>query len=132
MLFIGIVTLISGTFTVYMMTSIQSQLVDLSISIIPNGSTKIAYFLNNQTEVLESVIYFGVLLMSFAYIMLSFHLYNKVAGAVFGFFATMRSFMKGNLKARVHLIGYAQIRPHGRALNKYLDMIERECIKEKK
>ena len=39
--------------------------------------------------------------------------------------------MKGNYKARVHLIGYAQIRPHGRALNKYLDHVERECSKDK-
>jgi hypothetical protein len=123
MLFIGIVTLVTASFTIYMTTSIQAQLVDLSISIIPNGSTKIAYFLNNQVEVLHSVIYFGVLLMSCSYLLLSFHLYNKVSGAVFGFFATMRSFMRGNLQARVHLIGYKQIRPHGRALNKYLDMV---------
>ena len=62
-----------------------------------------------------------------SYLTLAFHLYGKVSGAVFAFFSTMRSFMKGNRKARVHLIGYAQIRPHGRSFNKYLDYIERLC-----
>ncbi|MBC75544.1 MAG: hypothetical protein CME64_05955 [Halobacteriovoraceae bacterium] len=61
---------------------------------------------------------------------LSTHLYGKVNGAVFGFFSTMRAFMKGDHKARVHLLGYNHIRPFGRAFNQYLKWVENN-FKEK-
>ena len=68
----------------------------------------------------------GVVLVAVSYSGLTIHLYQKVSGAAFGFFSTMRSFAKGNYNTRVHLIGYTHIRQHGRALNKYLDFIQKK------
>jgi hypothetical protein len=56
---------------------------------------------------------------------MAFHLYSKVSGAAFGFFATMRGYMKGNYFARVHLLEYNHVRPYGRMLNKYLDYMQK-------
>ena len=59
------------------------------------------------------------------YLGLSFHLYAKVSAPAFAIFATMRSFLKGNTKARVHLIGNYYARPETKKLNQYLDYIEK-------
>lgn len=130
-LYIAIIAIITTSMTVQLTTTIQQQIADVSISTLATNKSAIAYFLNNQTEVFQSVIYLSVMLFTLSYILLSFHLYSRVSGAVFGFFATMRSFMRGNSGARVHLVGYAMIRPHSRSLNKYLDQVERECAKTK-
>ncbi len=131
MLFVGIIALITTIFAVQLATTIQVQLASLSVSSIVTDKSTMTYFLNSQTEVFQSVIYMSVFFMSTGYVLLSFHLYGKVSGAIFGFFATMKSFMRGNTKARVHLIGYSHIRPYSRYLNKYLDQVERECSKVK-
>ena len=131
LLYIGIIAIITTIGSVHLTTTIQEQIADLSVSSLSYDKSSIAYFLNNQTHVFYSVIYFSLILFILSYGLLSFHLYSKVSGAVFGFFATMRSFMRGNTGARVHLVGYAQIRPHSRSLNKYLDQVERECLKTK-
>ena len=130
-LYIAIVAIITTIMSVHLTTTIQEQIANLSISSLSTDKSAIAYFLNNQSEVFQSVIYLTVILFTVSYMMLSFHLYSKVSGAIFGFFATMRSFMRGNSSARVHLVGYAMIRPHSRSLNKYLDQVERECAKNK-
>ncbi|MBD66170.1 MAG: hypothetical protein CME62_13240 [Halobacteriovoraceae bacterium] len=132
LLFTGIVALIGVSFVAFMTTEIHDRIVDLALKTLDTPGPNLAYFLNNQKELLNSINYFAMLSLTLGYILLAFHLYGKVAGAVFGFFATMRAFMKGNYNARVHLIGYAQIRPHSRALNKYLDYTERVCEKNRK
>lgn len=129
-LFILLIVIVSGFLSVFIISEMQAQMVNLSIETISEKSKSVGYFLTQQSQLIQPIAIFSVGILSIAYVMLGFHLYGKVSGAVFGFFATMRAFMKGNFKARVHLIGYAQIRPHGRALNKYLDYIERECVKE--
>lgn len=129
MLLVSIIAIVNIMFVTYISTNIQEKIVDLALIALKNNS-EVGYFLNNQTRVFQSVSLFTVFIVIISYITLAFHLYSKVSGAVFGVFATMRSFMKGNFSARVHLIGYAQIRPHSRALNKYLDYVERECSKD--
>ena len=59
-----------------------------------------------------------------SYAVLAIVLYNKVSGAAFAYFATMRSFMKGKFSSRVHLIGYSYVRNYGRDLNRYLKFLE--------
>ena len=129
LLYIGIIAIVTTMGSVHLTTTIQEQIVDLSIRTISEDKAAVAYFLNNQTHVFQSVIYFSVIFFSLSYGLLCFHLYSKVSGAIFGFFATMRSFMRGNRSARIHLVGYNQIRPHSRSFNKYLDQVERECFK---
>ncbi len=119
---------ITGSFIGFISIEIQNSIIDLILNTVPSKDISMGYFINNQRYIFESLVYASSLIIAVGYFALSFHLYNKISGAIFGFFATMRSFMKGNFGARVHLIGFAHIRPHGRAFNKFLDHVERECV----
>jgi len=127
MLLTVIILIVTGFFVTYLTTELSSSLVDVGVKLIGTKSNLVGQFLLNQYAVFESVIYLSMGVMAIGYFILSFHLYSKVSGGIFAFFSTMRSFMKGNYKARVHLIGYSHIRPHGRAFNKYLDLVEKMC-----
>ncbi len=115
---------------VIFVSTINEYLITLALETIGSKKAVIAEFIMNQSSIFNTTVTLAVILTSIGYITLSFHLYSKVSGAVFAYFATMRSFMRGNHEARVHLIGYAHIRPHGRAFNKYLDLVARECRTE--
>jgi hypothetical protein len=128
--FMVLVLMLAGftaTFIVFISTEVRSNLIDLSLKMVSTKDPTVGYFMENQSYIFDSVVTVAVLIISVSYFVLSFHLYGKISGAIFAFFSTMRAFMKGNYKARVHLIGYGHIRPHGRSFNKYLDHIEREC-----
>lgn len=84
------------------------------------------YFFQRQGEVLQDVLIAVMIGHLLLYVGLARHLYYKVCGPAFGVFATMRSFLKGNHSARVHLIGYYYLRTHCRRLNKFLDQAEKE------
>lgn len=118
----------TGVFIAYFSSELRSSIVDLSLEMLSSKGSTVGYFMEKQSFLFDSLMVSSSLIILVGYGALCFHLYSKVAGAIFGFFATMRAFMKGNFKARVHLIGYAHIRPHGRAFNKFLDHIERECL----
>jgi hypothetical protein len=92
-----------------------------------NDATK--YFLTRQEEVLHGIIAGVSALHIFMYLLLTGHLYYKVSAPAFGIFATMRSFLKGNYNARVHLIGFSYLRGDCRKLNKYLDYIQKNLVK---
>jgi hypothetical protein len=106
---------------------IHDAIVNLAVKTLNSKKQSEAlYFITHQKEILERIQFMGVVLVAITYSALTIHLYQKVSGAAFGFFSTMRSFAKGNYSARVHLIGYVHIRQHGRSLNKYLDLIQRK------
>lgn len=131
-LFIGIIGIIACSFTYFLCTEVHSELVNLAIGSIEADTGKIGYFLKEQQFVFDSMTIMAFIVIVFSYTILSLHLYSKVSGPIFGFFTTMRSFMKGNSKARIHLLGYTHVRPHSRSFNKYLDFIERECSRDEK
>lgn len=131
LLLVLILTIVTVFATVFLTSEFQGQLVELSIQVLKIKDQSVPFFIKNQAFIFESVVWTSVVLIIVAYISLSFHLYTKVDGGIFAFFSTMRSFMKGNNSARVHLLGYAAIRPHGRAFNKYLDYAEKQCSKDK-
>lgn len=91
-----------------------------------NHDNAVKYFLGNQGYVWDMVILLTVLFHTILYFVFLNELYKKVATPAFGFFATMRSFLKGSTGARVHLIGYAYVRSQSRKFNKYLDLAEAE------
>jgi hypothetical protein len=126
-LLISILAIITTTYVSAMIYEMYEQMVNLAIKTIPKNSKQVAYFLKNQEFVFDSVSHFATIAIIISYVALAFHLYTKVSGAVFAFFATMRSFMKGNHSARVHLLEYRHLRPQGRAINKFLDHICREA-----
>jgi len=127
-LFLSILCLISSLCIYILTVEIHSSIIELAINTLEQNSS-INYFLQQQTELFNAVFTISVGILIFLYVVLVFNLYNKVSGAAFGVFSTMRAFIKGNKSARVHLIGYSYVRPFCRALNKYLDQIERKFDK---
>ncbi len=86
----------------------------------------VTYFLRSQSQIWDVIVYSIVTLHTILYISFLNELYKKVATPAFGFFATMRSFLKGNTGARVHLIGYTYVRTQSRKFNKFLDFAQAE------
>lgn len=128
LLIILILAMICGFFIGYLALDIHDQIIKISLQTFSNIDSNIVYFLESQKSVYSKVVMASSLILFLSYLLLSFHLYGKISGAIFGFFATMRAYMKGNIKARVHLIGYAHIRPYSRYMNKFLDHVERQCL----
>lgn len=125
-LFISILAIITATYVSSMIYEMYESMINLALKTIPKSGKEVSYFLKNQEFVFASIRQFSVVIIIISYASLAMHLYSKVSGAVFAFFATMRSFMKGNHEARVHLLEYRHLRPQGRAINKFLDHICRE------
>lgn len=124
-LFISIITLVSSFVILETTVSIYESIIELSIQSLKNQGSAVRYFLKNQIYIFESVQWISIVSIIISYLLLSFHLYSKVSGAVFGYFSTMRTYLKGNHYARVHLVGYRHVRPYSRALNRYLDFIQK-------
>jgi hypothetical protein len=131
-LFISIIALTSSILLMVITTNSYDSMVELAIKTIPNSGHNVAYFMKNQKFIFDSIQIYSICILVVSYLLLAVHLYSKVSGAVFGFFSTMRAFVKGNHAARVHLVGYPHIRPYSRAFNKYLDAICREMEDEEK
>ena len=122
-----ILSTVSGLFLYNVSTQIHADLIDKLLHILKQDSSNIGYFLGQQIVIFDSIVITVILSLFISYVLLSFHLYSKVSGAIFAFFSTMRSFMRGRFSSRVHLVGYGHIRKNGRAFNKFLDHIERQC-----
>lgn len=115
---------IGSAVTLYVVSvEVHQKLVQLSLDSLEHRST-VSYFLQSQGELLETSLLFSISFLVLLYALLAFHIYNQVSGAAFGVFSTMRSFLKGNMSARVHLIGYNHVRESCRQINKYLDHIQ--------
>ncbi|MCO4792724.1 MAG: hypothetical protein KC493_03370 [Bacteriovoracaceae bacterium] len=99
---------------------IHEGLISLAHEIL-QPSTIVKHYLEQQALLLQEVLVFVTTLHIILYIFLAIHLYGKISAPAFGIFATMRSFIKGNYSSRIHLIGHYYLRPHCRAINKYLD-----------
>lgn len=125
-----IIAISSSVFIIENATGIFQNMVELASKTLAE-SKQSSQFFTNQLFILNDLLYLTIFLISVSYLSLGFHLYDKVSGAAFGIFSTMRSFMKGNYFSRVHLLGYAYIRDNTRKLNKYLDYIQNNLDKEK-
>jgi hypothetical protein len=125
-----IVAISSILFIIENATSIYIAMVELATKTIKNQAVANKFF-GSQLFILDDLTFFSILLFTVSYFALGFHLYDKVSGAAFGIFSTMRSFMKGNHFSRVHLVGYGYIRDYTRKLNKYLDYIQNNFDKPK-
>lgn len=130
-LFILMILITSSLVILFATVEIHEGIVDLAIKTLEANGKSMGYFLRNQIYIFESVQILTVVTLTASYTLLAFNLYSKVSGAVFAFFSTMRSFMKGNFNARVHLIGYGHVREHGRSVNQYLDYISRKLTIKK-
>ncbi len=112
--------------TIYITTlSVHAEIVRLSLENLKVGRSA-TYFLKNQSQILDTLLWLVIGFNILVTVLLSSSLYKMVATPAFGVFATMRSFLKGNRASRVHLIGHTYLRTQTRALNKYLENIEKE------
>ncbi len=128
-LFILAITICSGVFIHMFAVNVNTHIVELAGKVLENKQ-EVHYFLLKQSGLFESLLYIVIVGQILAYFALSVHLYNKVSAPAFGIFATMRSFIKGNYKSRVHLIGHPYVRPSCRKLNRYLDHLEKNLVKK--
>ena len=122
-------TILSVVMIMHVATDIHQNTIQLAIKILKADPKVMAYFFNAQSIVLDELWVMTGILVCVLNLMLAFHLYNAVSGAAFGIFATMRSFIKGNHSARVHLVGYTYLRDSTRQLNKYLDWLQKNLQK---
>ncbi len=125
-----IIALVAVLILYLALSEIREDIIDLAVSLLQAHGAGTGYFLQEQGYLFETISLFSTGILFVCYMFLSTHLYGKVSGAVFGFFSTMRAFMKGDHQARVHLLGYNHIRPFGRTFNQYLKWVERS-LKEK-
>jgi cell division protein FtsL len=129
-LIIMMISIGAGIYLYAMMMGAYADLMELSSKVMPQ-SYEVNYFLTEQAAVWDIVVLSILSLHILLYFFLAFHLYSRVSVPAFGFFATMRSFMKGNTSVRVHLIGFNYIRPHSRMFNRYLDQLEIDLKSQK-
>lgn len=125
-----IIAISSSVFIIENSSGIFNNMVDLASDTLPE-SKRSNHFFTLQIFILNDLVWFTIVLIAVSYLSLGMHLYNKVSGAAFGIFSTMRAFMKGNYSSRVHLLGYAYVRENTRKINKYLDYIQNNLDKEK-
>jgi hypothetical protein len=129
-LLLVIVSISSSVFIIENGTSVFHSMTELATKTL-TSSKSATRFLNAQDFVMDDLIGLSIFLITIFYLSLGYHLYNKVSGAAFGIFSTMRAFMKGDHSSRVHLVGYAHIRDNTRKLNKYLDFAQNNFEKRK-
>ena len=123
-LFISIIILLGSSLMIYsLFGDFNEQLVVLSTKVLKMNSRDIS-FLREQLPLFDSAIWTVMVIQSILYLFLAFNLYQKVSVPAFGLFATLRSFLKGNLENRIHLVGYYYLRPECRKINKYLDHLQ--------
>lgn len=127
--FIVIMTILSVVMIMHIATDIHQNTIQLAIKILKADPKVMTYFFNAQSNMLDELWLLTGILVCALNLLLAIHLYHAVAGAAFGIFATMRSFIKGNHSARVHLVGYSYLRDSTRQLNKYLDWIQKNLSK---
>ena len=124
-LFTVVIAVLSALVINMASVEIHYKIIELSLKIFQDHREQVGAFLNNQRYIFVSIQYVTMGLIISTYFFLAVNLYSRVTGAAFGYFSTMRSFIKGNHFARVHLIGYNHVRPYSRSFNKYLDFIQR-------
>ncbi|MDH4469173.1 MAG: hypothetical protein QE271_14025 [Bacteriovoracaceae bacterium] len=83
-------------------------------------------FIIKQEEVFHGIIYPLIFVSIAGNFIISVFMYSRISGAAFGVFSTFRSFIKGNRKARVHLLGYSFVRDQTKKINYYLEKMEVE------
>lgn len=125
-----IISICSSVFIIDNSSLLFHDMTELAMQTLENPVAVRKYF-TKQMFILDELVFMTISLTSIFYIMLGLHLYGQVSGAAFGIFSTMRAFMKGNYFSRVHLVGYAYIRDYTRKLNKYLDYLENNLVKDK-
>jgi hypothetical protein len=127
--FIAMLIIVSVVMIMQVVSDVHENTVQLAIRYLKADPKITSSFFMSQSSILSEMWVLAAVLVFALYLVLALHLYAQVSGASFGIFATMRSFLKGNYSARVHLVGYSFLRDSTRALNKYLDWVQKNLTK---
>jgi len=119
-----IISLTNAAFIIEISTSAYESLINLALDNLKRNH-EVTKFFSYQSFVMSEITNLTVVLTVVSYLTLAIHLYKKISGAGFAIFSTMRSFMKGNYSARVHMLGFPYIRNYSRLINKYLDFMQK-------
>lgn len=125
-----IISICSGVFIIETSDEIFRSMIELGEKTL-NNPKAVSTFFSHQSFILNELVALTIILIGISYTLLGAHLYNRVSGAAFGIFSTMRAYMKGAHFSRVHLLGYSYIRNNTRKINKYLDYVQRNLEKNK-
>ena len=106
-------------------TDIHENTMQIALRMLKADPKIVSTFFQDQSVLVDEMWWLTGILVVGLHILMGFHLYAQVSGAAFGIFATMRSFMKGSLQSRVHLVGYSYLRDSTRLINKYLDWLQK-------
>lgn len=120
-----IISLISAIGIVILSFEIQNIILELAHRFL-SGDPKVKYFFIEQFKISNIAMGFFLVLHFILYIMLGFNLYSKISTPAFAIFATFRSFLKGNLHNRIHLLGFYYLRNDCRKINRYLDFVQKK------
>lgn len=123
-LVIVIISICSAISTFQVAVGIHEKTTQLAVDLLDHKGG-VSYFLQEQGQLFHLIMWLTVFSHILIYLTYAIHLYNRVSGAAFGIFSTMRAFMKGNFSARVHLINYNHVRGPCRSLNKYLEYLQK-------
>jgi hypothetical protein len=127
--FIAMLIIVSVVMIMKVVGEVHENTVQLAIRYLKADPKITSSFFMSQSNMLNEMWVLTAVLVLALYLILALHLYSQVSGASFGIFATMRSFLKGNYSARVHLVGYSFLRDSTRSLNKYLDWVQKNLTK---
>ena len=123
--FLVIIMIVSIIAIMGLAIDVHENTSQIAIRMLKADPKMITEFFFDQSFIVHEMWYLTAILVVGLHVVMGLHLYSQVSGAAFGIFATMRSFMKGNWQSRVHLVGYSYLRESTRALNKYLDWVQK-------
>lgn len=126
--FIFIIAVISFVGSHRILLDVHESLLSLAGHTL-KSEKEILNFLAAQAEIFNSITWIVLAIHIILNIFLVFNLYSLVSMPAFGIFATMRSFLRGNYKARVHLIGHYYLRPETKHINQFLSELEKKLTK---
>lgn len=128
--FLVIIMIVSIVAIMGFATNIQENTTQIALRMLKADPKIMSAYFEDQTFLIDEMWFLTALLVVGLHVAMGLHLYDQVSGAAFAIFATMRSFMKGCWQSRVHLVGYSYMRESTRALNKYLDWVEKNLTQK--
>lgn len=129
--FLLIIMIVSIVAIMGLAVNVHENTTQIALKMLKADNRVLSGFFHDQRFLIDELWILTAALVVGLHLLMGLHLYEQVSGAAFGIFATMRSFLKGNWRNRVHLVGYSYLRESTRSLNKYLDWIEKNLTRDK-
>lgn len=126
--FIFITAILSFVGSHGILIEVHESLVSLADYTLKSDKETIG-FLSAQSEIFDAITWIVMVIHIVLNVFLVFNLYYQVSMPAFGVFATMRSFLRGNRKARIHLLGNYYLRSETKEINRFFSELEKKLTK---